>query len=909
MVEVPFWGRYPSLYLEKDGAATFSDVAYVTEQHEQWLSEDYFPLVASIRRNPRYLNKRIVDPQIKCFVDEDNMEVPSNWGLPVPNAEASYKSLAKYAKDILPLSTKQVLAMNEAWIWTERHFGVYMSDSKVLDYESAKKHLDLSTSSGAPFNQHFPTKRELFEKDENIDEWLQSDWFEMSDDPNWTCLFTNSLKEEMRLDEKMRENSIRTFLSGGVDAVVHGTRLFVDMNEKMYASHLKSASAVGMSPYYGNWNKLYNKLNVFRKGYALDESQYDSSLRSFLMWGCAKLRYQMLQPEDRNLANMRRIQVYYRNLVNTLVVCPDGVIVMKKGGNPSGSVNTITDNTLILYTLLAYAWILTAPPEFQSYSTFEAHTSKVLVGDDNTWTVSDDAHVFYNAVSVIECWKEIGVTTTTDSLEPRRAADLDFLSAKTIFMNGVAVPLYERAKLMNSLMYAPKSHLTPETTLERTAAMLSVGWTDIPFRKFCREIIAWLINKYDEVLKDSPRWILAKCQIQPDERLNYLFTGDRYGFYLPPQCISGTVRKMIKPDKRTIMSSPKVKVSTSKIGRKKRGRARKAKNSNRGISRMRSANVGSTVVTVNKPPIQRMLANGNILVRHKEFIQKVAGSVSFSINTVPINPGLPAQFAWLYNMANNYESYRFRKLNYIFINSKTGTFAGDVIMGIDYDASDPAPFNESELQSYWGCKTGVITRPLSYQADLLALNKIPNKFTRIGDLAANQDIKLYDSGNFFLATTDCADTSNIGRLFVEYEIEFKTPQTNGSNILCSIVVPSGETNTAPLGTTFTDFGTFSPVWVSGTTFTVPVPGQYLVVIYQVGTVITAIPTITAAAPSVATAVNGFFNAAATSALATVAIKVNGPGDLFTMVVTSTTTTKINMSFAPFIYSIVGNALA
>jgi hypothetical protein len=904
LVEVPFWGRYPSLYLEKDGVATFSEVAYITEQHERWLTEDYFPLVGSIRRNPRYINKRIVDPQIKCFVDEDLVEVPTNWGLPTPNAEASYKSLAKYAKDIMPLSEKQVSAMNEAWSWTERHFGVYMADSVVLDYESAKTHLDLSTSSGAPFNIFYPTKKELFEKDENIDEWLQSDWYQMSEDPKWTCLFTNSLKEEMRLDEKMKENSIRTFLSGGVDAVMHGTRLFVDMNEKMYASHLKSASAVGMSPYYGNWNKLYEKLNVFRKGYALDESQYDSSLRNFLMWGCAKLRFQMLRPEDRNLANMRRIQVYYRNLVNTLVICPDGVIVMKKGGNPSGSVNTITDNTLILYTLLAYAWILLAPPDFKTYSTFEAHTSKVLVGDDNTWTVSDDAHVFYNAISVIDCWKEIGVTTTTDSFEPRRAADLDFLSAKTIFMNGVAVPLYERAKLMNSLLYAPKAHLTPETTLERTAAMLSVGWTDLPFRKFCREVIAWLIDKYDEVLKDSPRWILAKCQIQTDERLNYLFTGDRYRFYLPAQSMSGKRVKIIKPDKSRIMSSvPKVKNNM----KRKRVRTRKAKPNKRGITRMRPANVGSTVVTINKPPIQRMLANGNVLVKHKEFISKIAGSVNFSINTVPINPGLPAQFAWLYNIANNYESYRFRKLDYVFINSKTGTFAGDVIMGIDYDASDPVPFNESELQSYWGCKTGVLTRPLFYKADMLALNKVPNKFVRIGDLSANQDIKLYDSGNFFLATTDCVDTSNIGRLFVEYEVELKTPQTNGSNQLAGIVNPTGETNAAPLGTSFTNYGTLSPVWVSGTTFTVPVPGQYLLTLVQTGTTITVGPQVTAAAPSLATIMATGLTST-TGGVTVYAIKVASASDLFTIVVTSATTTKFNMAIGPFIYSIAPNIL-
>jgi hypothetical protein len=277
----------------------------------------------------------------------------------------------------------------------------------------------------------------------------------------------------------------------------------------------------------GNWDRLYRKLKKFRKGYALDESQYDSSLRCYMMWGCAKFRWEMLRREDQTPANLRRIKTFYRNLINTLILTPEGLLIMKKTGNPSGSVNTISDNTLILYCLLAYAWIKTCNVDMDSYEDFEEETAKALVGDDNTWTVSDEAHEFYNAHTVIAVWKTLGITTTTDSMEPRVPEDLDFLSAKTIFIDGVAVPLYERAKLMTSLLYAPKKHITPATTLERTAAMLTIGWTDIPFRKFCRDVIEWLLIKYDNILYDDERWIQAKCQIQTDATLYRLFTGKR----------------------------------------------------------------------------------------------------------------------------------------------------------------------------------------------------------------------------------------------------------------------------------------------------------------------------------------------------------------------------------------------
>lgn len=879
----------------------FQEDVWVSEQHEDWLSEDYFSIVAHISRNPRYVNKRIMDPQLKCFVDESGIEIPPEWGLPTPNASASYKSLAKYGKDILPMSVDMVVAMNMAWSYTTRHFGMYMRNSQVLSYEEAKEHLDMSTSSGAPFNQHYKTKQELFDKDPEIDQWLQTDWDTMGMDPNWTCLFTNSLKEELRTDEKLCENSIRTFLSGGVDAVVHGTRLFVDMNEKMYDSHLQSSSAVGMSPYKGNWDRLYRKLKTFRKGYALDESQYDSSLRCYMLWGCAKFRWEMLEEQYKTVENLQRIRVYYRNLVNTLVICPDGVIVMKKTGNPSGSVNTITDNTLILYTLLAYAWIRTSTPVLRSYESFELHTAKALVGDDNTWTVSDEAHEFYNAISVIEQWKVIGVTTTTDALYPRKPEELDFLSAHTVFMNGMAVPLYSRVKLMNSLLYAPREHLTPAITLERTAALLSVGWTDLPFRRFCRETIDWLLQKYDPVMNDEPRWIMAKCQIQDDERYYRLFTGERK--LLRPQGISGGSVKLTQPDKST-MSSAKPRRNGTKPGKKTSKKARSAPRPRRArAGKGRVANVGRVKTVVNKGPRQRFLPNGNLLVTHREFISKIPGSVNFSLAQDPINPGLPVQFKWLYPIANQYESYRFRKLKYEFVNSKAGTFAGDVIMGIDYDPSDPSPFSEDELQNYWGCKTGQICEPMTFTADVAALHKIgPTKFVRVGALGADQDIKLYDSGNFFIATTDCADTSSIGRLFCDYEVELMTPQMS-SHILSAQVSPVGETAAAPLGTALASVGNNSVTWLSGTTMSFDVPGEYLVVSYALGTGITAPPSIASN-----TGVSVFkastaavINAAASAGVISQAVHVASVNDVFTWACTATTMTSLTMLIAPYTY--------
>ena len=525
-METPFYERYPSKFKEKDGAPVFKETIYTSEFHDKYLSENYFPLVMQVNTFPRYKNKREMDPQVKMFLDETNTELKDDWGLPKPNPEAAFISMAKYAKDVLPMTEEQVRAMNKAWSWTERQFGPYMGDSSIRNLDEAKLTIDMTTSSGFPWNVHYPKKIDLWENFPEIDEWLEQDWINLAVDDNWTTVWKSSLKEELRTKEKIARNSIRTFTASAVDATVHGNRLFGDMNDKMNKAFLNTASCIGMSPLLGNWNRLYRKLNVFKHGYALDEKEYDSSLRVFLMWGCAQFRWKMLKKDDKTEENRKRIKTFYRNLINSLILTPDGILVMKLTGNPSGSPNTVNDNTLILYTIMSYAWIINNPDKESTYTDFELCTAKALVGDDNTWTVSDTAHEFYNAKTVIATWATLGITTTTDSIEPRIAEDLDFLSAHTVFLRNMAVPTYERAKLMTSLLYAKSEHLTPAKTMERLGGLTINGWTDLPMRKFCRDFYRWLIYKYDKTCAEDPDWITAKAGILNDYMLEKLYLGE-----------------------------------------------------------------------------------------------------------------------------------------------------------------------------------------------------------------------------------------------------------------------------------------------------------------------------------------------------------------------------------------------
>lgn len=853
-----FWRRYPEEYILPNGTQIIWGTFDVSDMHESYINETLFEYTCWTRRQMRYKNQKGLDPQVKLFLDYEKIKLSPEWNLPVPNEQAAYLSLAKYGKAEVIMASEQINAMNKAWAWTEQQFMPYMGNSIIVSTEEAISRLDLTSSTGFPWNKLYPTKRELLEKDLNFYSWLEKDWELLATD-EWTTIASSSLKEELRPQVKIDENSQRTFTAMAADATVQGNRLFVDQNEKMYASHLKTASAIGMSPLLGNWDKLYRKLNVFQNGYALDESQYDSSLRKFLVWGCGQLRWKMFALELQTPENLKRVQNYYRNLVNTLILTPEGIMVTKKLGMPSGCVNTVTDNTLMLYTLMAYAWIMNAPAEYNNYIAFEEHTAKALVGDDNTWTVSNVAHEFYNARSVISVWKTVGITTTTDCLDARPAQDLDFLSAHTVFVKGIALPLYARNKLMTSLLFAPQKRISPAVTLQRCTNLLQIGWTDLVFRKFCRDLIDWLLQEYDEVLKDDERWIVAKCGIMSDQRYFHLFSKREITFY--PQSYQESQERSIKPDNKVIyqvMSTTKTTVVKQSRNTRRRVRGpkrgtkvvrkvvvqaprRRQQQQRRRRPKNRGTFTGSTVSGKGPTSFGSSKIRTNTVV-NDEYVAAISSpGAQFSQTTWSINPGNKDLFPWLSQQATQWEKYKFKKLIFYYRRVVSEYAAsgsqGKVIYSIDFDASDPPPTNKQQMEDTIPHRDAMPCEDFALIVPPRMMNPVNTigKFVRVGQIPGNSDIKTYDQGLFTVATQGVV-AGEVGELRVAYEVEFSVPvleTTIGAPVLRSLarveygptLIPS-DGAARPLICNIVGYNALG-IRLSGSGFSLP-PGNYLI---------------------------------------------------------------------------------
>lgn len=243
--------------------------------------------------------------------------------------------------------------------------------------------------------------------------------------------------------------------------------------------------------------------------------------------------------------------------------------------------------------------------------------------------------------------------------------------------------------------------------------------------------------------------------------------------------------------------------------------------------------------------------NGNsCVVRHKERIGTILGSVAFTATKYEVNPGLVATFPWLSAIANRFESYRFNKLRFLYKTKTATTATGDVIMVNDYDATDSAPTTSIQAESYQAYADCAPWQNQFMDASPANLSKLKERYVRDTTPPSGTDLKLYDVASFYICTENQASTALVGYLYVEYEVCLFTPQLRDSDFyITGGMITGANTLTAanPLGLAPTTSSATRGVSVNAASrVTLANPGTYLLCPYMTGTGLGAI-TVTAVA--------------------------------------------------------------
>lgn len=245
------------------------------------------------------------------------------------------------------------------------------------------------------------------------------------------------------------------------------------------------------------------------------------------------------------------------------------------------------------------------------------------------------------------------------------------------------------------------------------------------------------------------------------------------------------------------------------------------------------------------------------VVCHREFLGNVNGTTAFTNTAYPLQPGIGVTFPWLSPIAGNYQEYRIHgmmfEFNPLITDFVTSGAPGVIVMATNYNADAPIYTSKVAMEN---SEYAVAVKPTEKLVHMIECEQIqtvlPNRYVRTGTVGANQDLRLYDWGNFQFATQG-NPVQLLGEIWVTYCIEFFKPVLPISNAVGS-VDKYQRANTS--GTSF--FGAIQAArpmneigtTISGTDMTIPPGGSlyYEITAYHLG-VAAVIGTIVPAAVS------------------------------------------------------------
>lgn len=306
--------------------------------------------------------------------------------------------------------------------------------------------------------------------------------------------------------------------------------------------------------------------------------------------------------------------------------------------------------------------------------------------------------------------------------------------------------------------------------------------------------------------------------------------------------------------------------NNSKKGCHQQGQSSSKQKNNAGsttVARSRDIAVPAAMNAINITPTP-VLSQGkrkSTVVKHREFLDNLTGNLTYEVSAYALNPGLSETFPWLFNTAKNYEKYRVNKFMVEILTNSGSSASGTYGMAIDYNAADPAPNTEQTLMAFQGATNCSVWNSCRLIADKFnARSAYKELFVRTGNVPEGEDLKTFDMGTLYVYTSGSANDALLGKIYVDYEIEFYTPQLGvfGDAAAESLQVTAvSPLRAAPFGTGGqVTLGGLNLIFLDGDSYSSPV-GSYLVAYELTGTVLSGnVPVVTFTPASTGQVVGG-----------------------------------------------------
>ncbi len=229
-------------------------------------------------------------------------------------------------------------------------------------------------------------------------------------------IYQDFLKDERLKIEKAESGRTRGLSCSPVDFTVLCRMYFGSFCLFLINNWSYVAVGLGANPFSEDWDFLARHLQKFKtKDYvnnvfAGDFKNFDGSLQAYIMWkilDVIQYWYGLDNPDNK----IRQLLFY--DIVFSRHLYEDKVYEWN-GSLPSGNPLTPIVNSLYNHIAHIYAWSR-ATGSHPMY--FWNHVTMVTLGDDSVVHVDETCADVFNELSVIEYFKELGLTYTTDTKE------------------------------------------------------------------------------------------------------------------------------------------------------------------------------------------------------------------------------------------------------------------------------------------------------------------------------------------------------------------------------------------------------------------------------------------------------------------------------------------------------------
>lgn len=320
-------------------------------------------------------------------------------------------------------------------------------------------------------------------------------------------LYKQNGKIELLKEAKMRDGvrGIRGFTIPPMDDVLLQCQYMQDMNLKIDAmgADLEGDcySLVGANLREGGFTRLFNLLGDHAYGggklWKGDVIKMDSCETEMLLQNCRTFRVKCHDNVSATKEQFERVTAHiYDHMIHTYTLLPNGQIVQKKTGMPSGAFSTSNDGTFVHEQALAYHWVRTTD---RPVSEMKRHVKAKLYCDDHLCAVdSPYAHVA-DFKERRTSYAQLGIDLSEEDDDVTETLEgMSLLGVE--YRNGVPVP--SRVQKFYHGLARPDGPRDVNTTLQRAVSFMDNA-------AFDDKLFAIAKTVADDALRRGAQWLVG----------------------------------------------------------------------------------------------------------------------------------------------------------------------------------------------------------------------------------------------------------------------------------------------------------------------------------------------------------------------------------------------------------------